>query len=183
MHHRLPFPFDLHTITIVHGSIAICPTTCCAGLCRLFGRKDGQVKLHGCRVELGEVEAVLSAAPGVQLSAAVLQDADTPSAALIAYVSPADVQQQAVLAACRARLPSYMVPTGVVPLAELPRLPNRKARIGGVLACSHRPSLWAHVPAFARGILVVQLPVVLSVSPSGCSSRSAECLSVLAVAG
>jgi acyl-coenzyme A synthetase/AMP-(fatty) acid ligase len=93
---------------------------------RFFGRKDGQVQLRGFRVELGEIEAVTSAAPGVQSAAVVLQDGDKPNAALIAYVAPADADREAVLAACSAKLPRYMVPSAVVRLTELPRLPNGK---------------------------------------------------------
>jgi acyl-coenzyme A synthetase/AMP-(fatty) acid ligase len=97
--------------------------------CRFFGRKDGQVQLRGFRVELGEIEAVTSAAPGVQSAAVVLQDGDKPGAALIAYVAPADADREAVLAACSAKLPRYMVPSAVVRLAELPRLPNGKVKM------------------------------------------------------
>ena len=96
---------------------------------RFFGRKDGQVQLRGFRVELGEIEAVVSAAPGVQSAALVLQDADTPNAALIAYVAPESAEPEAVLSACSAKLPRYMVPSAVVRLAELPRLPNGKVRL------------------------------------------------------
>jgi acyl-coenzyme A synthetase/AMP-(fatty) acid ligase len=84
------------------------------------------VQLRGFRVELGEIEAVTSAAPGVQSAAVVLQDGDKPNAALIAYVAPADADREAVLAACSANLPRYMVPSAVVRLTELPRLPNGK---------------------------------------------------------
>jgi acyl-coenzyme A synthetase/AMP-(fatty) acid ligase len=91
------------------------------------------VQLRGFRVELGEIEAVVSAVPGVQSAAMVLQDADTPNAALIAYVSPESAEQEAVLAACSAKLPRYMVPSAVVQLAELPRLPNGKVSLRKVM--------------------------------------------------
>jgi acyl-coenzyme A synthetase/AMP-(fatty) acid ligase len=84
------------------------------------------VQLRGFRVELGEIEAVVSAALGVQSAAVVLQDGDTANAALIAYVAPESAEQEAVLAACSAKLPRYMVPSAVVRLAQLPRLPNGK---------------------------------------------------------
>jgi acyl-coenzyme A synthetase/AMP-(fatty) acid ligase len=80
-------------------------------------------------VELGEIEAVVSAAPGVQSAAVVLQDGDSPNAALIAYVAPDSAVQEAVLAACSAKLPRYMVPSAVVRLAELPRLRNGKVNM------------------------------------------------------
>ena len=59
-------------------------------------------------------------------AAAILQDADTSSASLIAYVSPAFVSTKAVVAACTARLPHYMVPSAVVCLEVMPCLNNGK---------------------------------------------------------
>ena len=86
------------------------------------------MQLRGFRVELGEIEAVLAAAPGVRGAAVVLQDIDTPNAALIAYVEPASVDKEALLAACGAKLPRYMVPAVIVKLAQLPQLPNGKVK-------------------------------------------------------
>ncbi|KPC94973.1 hypothetical protein ADL27_11600, partial [Streptomyces sp. NRRL F-6602] len=61
-----------------------------------LGRADHQVKIRGYRVEPGEIEAVLAALPGHHLAPAGVRDA------------------------CRAVLPSYMVPSAVAVLNELP---------------------------------------------------------------
>jgi surfactin family lipopeptide synthetase C len=106
--------------------------------CRFFGRKDGQVQLRGLRVELGEIEGVLAMAPGMRSAAVVLQDGDTPNAALVAYVAPEDADQKALLEACNAKLPKYMVPTAVVRLAELPRLPNGKVCLSFLPPAKHQ---------------------------------------------
>ncbi|MEZ5210150.1 MAG: non-ribosomal peptide synthase/polyketide synthase [Gordonia sp. (in: high G+C Gram-positive bacteria)] len=76
-----------------------------------LGRTDFQVKLRGQRLELGEIEAVLAAAPGVvKAAASVVRD---PGGAehLVAYLSPGTVDPAAVERAAAAALPSYMVPT------------------------------------------------------------------------
>ena len=90
------------------------------------------MQLRGLRVELGEIEGVLAMAPGVRSAAVVLQDGDTPNAALVAYVAPEEADQEALLEACSAKLPKYMVPSAVVRLAELPRLPNGKVRLASL---------------------------------------------------
>ncbi|MEV6520995.1 amino acid adenylation domain-containing protein [Longispora sp. NPDC051575] len=59
------------------------------GTLQFLGRRDGQIKINGYRVELGEVEAVLRQHPGVEQSVAVAVTGDGP-ARLVGYVVPTD---------------------------------------------------------------------------------------------
>ncbi|GIG56817.1 non-ribosomal peptide synthetase [Longispora fulva] len=59
------------------------------GTLQFLGRRDGQIKINGYRVELGEVEAVLRQHPGVDQSVAVAATGDGP-ARLVGYVVPTD---------------------------------------------------------------------------------------------
>ena len=80
------------------------------------GRLDGQIKLNGHRVELGEVEAALRALPGVMQAAALVAQGQ-----LISFVVPcAPVDCDALRRQMAETLPSWMVPAAIRPLAELP---------------------------------------------------------------
>jgi len=101
------------------------------GTLDFLGRRDGQIKLRGNRVELGEIEAVLRQHQAVD-DAAVVQaeeDAAKQPATLVAFVvgrngnKPSAVQLQRFL---RERLPEYMTPALFVPIQELPRTRNGK---------------------------------------------------------
>ncbi|AFA74602.1 putative non-ribosomal peptide synthetase [Gordonia polyisoprenivorans VH2] len=91
-----------------------------AGEIEYLGRTDFQVKLRGQRMELGEVEAVLASAPGVVHAAAAVVDFPA-GAQLVGYVSPDDVDLDAVRATVTRALPEYMRPTLWVPMAVMPR--------------------------------------------------------------
>lgn len=78
------------------------------------------------RVELGEVEQALSEVPGVELVVAVVLTDPAGAQRLVAYVTPAAVDPAAAFMAVKPRLPAHMVPSVVVPLEALPRLPNGK---------------------------------------------------------
>ena len=87
------------------------------------------MKLRGHRVELGEIEALLDAHPGVGRSV-VLAREDTPGdKRLVAYVTPAGpsaVPVEGLRAHLRARLPEFMVPAHIVAIRELPLTPSLK---------------------------------------------------------
>ncbi|MBC8071727.1 MAG: amino acid adenylation domain-containing protein, partial [Deltaproteobacteria bacterium] len=90
-----------------------------------LGRLDHQVKIRGNRVELGEIETVLRAVPGV---GEVLVLADRPGddePRLVAYwVGTA--RREALVDAARRELPATMVPSGWVALDAFPLSSNGK---------------------------------------------------------
>ncbi|MGB3301963.1 MAG: amino acid adenylation domain-containing protein [Gordonia sp. (in: high G+C Gram-positive bacteria)] len=84
-----------------------------------LGRTDFQVKLRGQRLELGEIESVLSGVEGVVHAAAGL--ARFPSGdQLVGYLAPEHVDLAVAREAVAAALPEYMRPTLWVALAEMP---------------------------------------------------------------
>ncbi|MFN9453391.1 MAG: amino acid adenylation domain-containing protein [Gemmatimonadota bacterium] len=94
-----------------------------------LGRLDGQVKVRGHRIELGEVEHVLAQHPAVQRGVVAVRPDLTGSAVLVAYVvrkpglpmTSSDVRRF-----CRRQLPDYMVPSLVVELEAVPLTANGK---------------------------------------------------------
>lgn len=97
------------------------------------GRIDDQVKIRGFRVELGEIEARLSALPGVNQAAVSLRT-DDGIERLVATILPeagATVEGGALKEGLRGQLPAYMVPSHYLVVDDLPRLIsgklNRKA--------------------------------------------------------
>ncbi|HZP39602.1 MAG TPA: MupA/Atu3671 family FMN-dependent luciferase-like monooxygenase [Methylomirabilota bacterium] len=98
------------------------------GNVEFLGRSDGQVKVRGHRLELGEIEAVLDAHPGVG-KAVVLAREDVPGdKRLVAYVTPgaSRVSVADLRAYLRGRLPEFMVPAHIVEMPALPLTPNMK---------------------------------------------------------
>ncbi|WP_051152824.1 non-ribosomal peptide synthetase [Nocardia niigatensis] len=99
-----------------------------AGNLEYLGRTDTQVKLRGLRVELGDVEAALTAESTVARAVAVVRD-DGRGGMLAAYVVAADgtaPDPVALKKAAAQRLPSYMVPSAIMVLPDLPRTANGK---------------------------------------------------------
>ncbi len=98
------------------------------GALKYIGRVDFQIKIHGYRVELGEIENALSKYPSVKEGVVIVRE-DTPGdKRLAAYVTPAD--NKLTIGKLRnfikSHLPSYMVPSDFVVLDQFPLNSNGK---------------------------------------------------------
>jgi acyl carrier protein len=96
------------------------------------GRRDRQVKGHGFRVELGEVEAALARHPAVRQAAVVPLTGGAGVDGLLGYaaVEPSQVDPTELLGYLRHQIPEYMVPRRLVCLAGLPLNANGKVDYG-----------------------------------------------------
>ncbi|MBJ8348036.1 amino acid adenylation domain-containing protein, partial [Antrihabitans sp. YC2-6] len=92
-----------------------------------IGRADFQVKFRGQRIELGEIEAAVRTYPGITQAVALVVDT-VAGDQLVAYLVAPDgeVDTGAVKSALVRLLPSYMVPSALVVLNELPLNPSGK---------------------------------------------------------
>ncbi|MGA5552062.1 amino acid adenylation domain-containing protein [Streptomyces pseudogriseolus] len=102
------------------------------GQVEYIGRTDFQVKVRGFRIELGEIEQALAAHPDVDTAVVVVREDHADDQRLVGYVvpgkgtDPAALDLDSLTGRVREQLPEYMVPSALVPLAELPLTPSGK---------------------------------------------------------
>jgi thioester reductase-like protein len=94
------------------------------GSLEILGRSDGQVKVHGQRVELGEIEQALASDPRVRQAVAAVDTRGAGTGTVRAFVclqptaaEPTQAEWQDFLSP---RLPSYMLPSRVIRVADIP---------------------------------------------------------------
>jgi amino acid adenylation domain-containing protein len=93
-----------------------------------LGRVDGEVKLRGMRIDLGEIESVLLSHAGVR-EGAVIRVEEGGEARLVAYLVAEDREKadgRELRRYLRSKLPEHMVPSRFVQVAELPLLSSGK---------------------------------------------------------
>ncbi|HJU23236.1 MAG TPA: non-ribosomal peptide synthetase, partial [Casimicrobiaceae bacterium] len=99
------------------------------GVLEFVGRRDRQVKIRGCRVELGEIDAALAACPDVCGGVADASADASGALELVAYVVPVQGTRptaRAVREHLARTLPRYMIPSRVVEIPALPLSANGK---------------------------------------------------------
>jgi syringomycin synthetase protein SyrE len=96
------------------------------GMLHFAGRLDRQVKLRGYRIELAEIEAAMRHLPDVKQAAAKLIDRCGKPEIHGWVGGPHAPASAAVLRVLRQKLPSYMVPTAITMLPELPESSSGK---------------------------------------------------------
>lgn len=127
---------------------------------RLFfqGRQDGQLKIRGHRVELGEIEQVLNRVlPNAQ--AVVLAEETEHGPLLRAFAATeADIDVASVLAGLAHVLPEYMIPAELQVLPQFPLTANGKIDAKALLARERKTTRPAYrPPAAGAGQLLAAL--------------------------
>ncbi|MFG2594486.1 amino acid adenylation domain-containing protein [Streptomyces sp. NPDC048462] len=89
-----------------------------------LGRLDGQVKLRGHRIEVQEIEAVLTRTGGAEEAAVILGEDAGGSPCLIAFHRGGDATS--LRAAASATLPAYMTPSAFVAVDRFATTPSGK---------------------------------------------------------
>lgn len=92
-----------------------------------LGRIDTQVKIRGLRIELSEIESVMSSFDGIKLSAATDKRDETGRQYLVGYyTSDIAIDEFALRKLLLSKLPKYMVPNYFVKLDEMPMTASGK---------------------------------------------------------
>ncbi|MCE6997188.1 amino acid adenylation domain-containing protein [Saccharothrix sp. S26] len=102
------------------------------GVVELLGRADGQVKVRGHRVEVGEVEAQLTRWPGVAQAVVLVRPDARGEDTLFAYCVPTEgteLDSRALRAHLGEYLPTFMIPAHLVAVPELPLTSNGKVDV------------------------------------------------------
>ncbi|RAL06662.1 putative nonribosomal peptide synthase [Aspergillus homomorphus CBS 101889] len=122
------------------------------GSLMIVGRKDAQVKLHGQRIELGEINHKMWSHPAVRQSSVLLPNQGPLKNRLVAVLTLEGTEEQiaqpeplrplseewkqysnlqisSIRQALRENLPSYMVPTVFVAVEQMPRQTSGKTDI------------------------------------------------------
>jgi amino acid adenylation domain-containing protein/non-ribosomal peptide synthase protein (TIGR01720 family) len=140
------------------------------GVVDFLGRADDQVKIHGIRIELSEVESVLARQDGVQTAAVVAREDEPGQKRLVGYVVPKEGELLEVMRlreALRLNLPKTMVPSAIVVIDRLPLNSNRKLEKRALPKPAFTPTSYRHPRSPQEEILCALFAEVLHVSHVG----------------
>ena len=98
------------------------------GVIEFLGRADNQVKIHGHRIEPGEVEIALAAHEHVKQSCVVSHHGENGSKRLVAYYvsSHSGLKEAELRKFLAGKLPEFMIPALFIAVKSLPLTPNGK---------------------------------------------------------
>jgi amino acid adenylation domain-containing protein len=98
------------------------------GNLEIVGRQDFQVKIRGMRVEIEEIETVLTQHPDVQQAAVVGKENRSGEQIIVAYIVPncTQINISDVRSYLKTKLTDYMMPSAFEILDALPLTPNNK---------------------------------------------------------
>ncbi|KAL1922697.1 uncharacterized protein VTP21DRAFT_10236 [Calcarisporiella thermophila] len=122
------------------------------GQMEIIGRADDQVKLKGYRIELGEVTSTMGSYPAVGSAIALVKDKT-----LTGFVTPANVDTEALRDWLFDFLPEYMVPATIVALEKFPMTSNGKIDKAKLKSSSLQTSESRQLPVNEKQKLVISI--------------------------
>src|SRR5215212_9882798 len=105
------------------------------GNVEFLGRVDHQVKIHGFRIEPGEIESALAEHPAVAARTVVVREDKPGEKRLVAYVVAGKAQavtQDELRSFLETKIPAHMIPAAIVLLDALPLRPTGKVDHGAL---------------------------------------------------
>jgi amino acid adenylation domain-containing protein len=96
------------------------------GEVEILGRNDGQIKLRGLRIELGEVENAILAIDNVKTCAVAVRKIREQEHLCAYYTASETISAEDLKAELSKTLARYMVPTAYLQMEKLPSTPNGK---------------------------------------------------------
>jgi hypothetical protein len=97
------------------------------GVIEFLGRVDDQVKIHGFRIEPGEIETLLLRHPAIRQAAVIAEPDPHGQARLVAYIATSgDPSLEELRGYLAESLPEYMIPSAFATLPTLPFTPSGK---------------------------------------------------------
>ncbi|MBS1572727.1 MAG: amino acid adenylation domain-containing protein [Bacteroidetes bacterium] len=99
------------------------------GFLDFLGRLDDQIKLRGYRIELGEIESRLNQLDGVSSAAVTVKNDANDQPQLVGFVvmkANVEFNENQLRKKLAEFLTPYMVPTVIVKVEEMPRMPSGK---------------------------------------------------------
>jgi amino acid adenylation domain-containing protein len=128
------------------------------GNIQFLGRKDGQVKVRGYRIEVGEIELTIQKQTNIQQCAVKVVELDGEKS-ICAYYQGA-LEGGVLREKIRLELPEYMVPSHIIKLDSLPLTPSGKIDYKALpLPSTERPELMSEfvAPSSETEILMAKL--------------------------
>ena len=100
------------------------------------GRRDSQVKIHGYRIELEEIESHINQYDGIKQTVVIVSESNEKDKTLIAYyVSDENIDVEKISHFLSTKIPTYMVPTIFKRVDKFIQTPNGKTDRKRMLEC------------------------------------------------
>ncbi|PSB01759.1 non-ribosomal peptide synthetase [Merismopedia glauca CCAP 1448/3] len=146
------------------------------GNLEFVGRMDNQIKIRGYRVEIEEIEVILSHHPDVKQAAVTFSQQKGLSAYIVS--ASGGINSQSLRDFLKLRLPDYAIPTAFIPLKTLPLTPNGKVDRNAIATLESNRKRTESKPISPRELVELQLTQIweslLTIRPIGVTDNFFE---------